>query len=67
MRSGFVSWTFTAGADGAQVLYICSRPLGEPVAWAGPIVMNTEEELREAFRDLERGTFLKEKINYEEA
>ena len=61
------SLAFTAGADGAQVLYICSRRLGEPVAWAGPIVMNTEEELREAFRDLERGTFLKEKIDYEEA
>ena len=60
-------WTFTAGADGAQVLYIRSRPLGEPVAWAGPIVMNTEEEIYEAFRDLERGTFLKETIDYEEA
>lgn len=61
------SLAFTAGADGAQVLYIRSRRLGEPVAWAGPIVMNTEEELREAFRDLERGTFLKETIDYEEA
>lgn len=37
--------------------------LFEPAA----VVMNTEEELREAFRDLERGTFLKEKIDYEEA
>lgn len=37
--------------------------------WFAPaaIVRNTEEELREAFRNLERGTFLKEKIDYEEA
>ena len=35
------------------------RPLREPVAWYGPIVMNTQEELRHAFLELERGTFLK--------
>jgi redox-sensitive bicupin YhaK (pirin superfamily) len=35
--------------------------LEEPVAWYGPIVMNTQEQLRDAFRDLEKGTFLKSK------
>jgi hypothetical protein len=34
-------------------------PLEEPVAWRGPIVMNTQEELRQAFEELEKGTFLK--------
>jgi quercetin 2,3-dioxygenase len=35
--------------------------LGEPVAWYGPIVMNTQEQLRQAFNELQEGTFLKEK------
>ena len=48
----------------AQVLFISSIPLGEPVAWGGPIVMNTKEELNKAFDDLKNGTFLKEKIVY---
>ena len=39
-----------------------SRRLEEPVAWGGPIVMNTREELSDAFRELEAGTFLKEEI-----
>jgi redox-sensitive bicupin YhaK (pirin superfamily) len=34
-------------------------PLGEPVAWQGPIVMNTQEELRTAFREYRAGTFVK--------
>jgi len=48
----------------AQVLFISSKRLGEPVAWGGPIVMNTREELNKAFDDLKKGTFLKEKISY---
>lgn len=48
----------------SQVLFISSKKLGEPIAWAGPIVMNTKEELKEAFDDLDRGTFIKEKMNY---
>jgi redox-sensitive bicupin YhaK (pirin superfamily) len=46
-------------ADGttARFLLVSGRPLGEPVAWAGPIVMNTQEELRMAFEELEEGTF----------
>jgi redox-sensitive bicupin YhaK (pirin superfamily) len=44
---------------GTRFLLISGKPLGEPVAWYGPIVMNTQEELRLAFEEYERGTFLK--------
>lgn len=50
----------------AQVLFISSTILEEPVVWGGPIVMNTEEELDLAFEDLRRGTFIQNKISYEE-
>jgi len=42
-----------------RFLFISGRPIREPVAWYGPIVMNSEEELRQAFDELERGTFIK--------
>ncbi len=48
-----------AGPEGARFLLLAARPLQEPVAWGGPIVMNTEEELNEAFRDLDNRTFIK--------
>ena len=48
-----------AGDDGIRFLLVSGKPLEEPVAWYGPIVMNTQEQLRQAFEDLERGTFLK--------
>lgn len=48
----------------AQVLFISSERLEEPVAWGGPIVMNTEEELYQAFDELKRGTFLRDRISY---
>ncbi len=47
------------GDQGANFLLIAARPLKEPVAWGGPIVMNTEEELNEAFRELNDNTFIK--------
>ena len=43
----------------ARMLLVSGRPLGEPVAWRGPIVMNTQEELRQAFQDYHGGTFIK--------
>jgi redox-sensitive bicupin YhaK (pirin superfamily) len=43
----------------ARFLLISGRPLREPVAWYGPIVMNTQEELRIAFEEYQNGTFLK--------
>jgi len=49
-----------AGDDGIRFLLVSGKPLEEPVAWYGPIVMNTQEELRTAFAELREGTFLKE-------
>jgi redox-sensitive bicupin YhaK (pirin superfamily) len=48
-----------AGADGVRFLLVSGQPLGEPVAWYGPIVMNTQEELQHAFAQLKDGTFLR--------
>lgn len=55
--------TFTALTDNTQVLYIQSVEIDEPVAWAGPIVMNTQEELQEAFTELRNGTFIKDTMD----
>lgn len=51
--------TVQAGEDGIRFLLVSGKPLEEPVAWYGPIVMNTQEQLRQAFDELEKGTFLK--------
>jgi redox-sensitive bicupin YhaK (pirin superfamily) len=48
-----------AGDEGVRFLLVSGKPLQEPVAWYGPIVMNTQEQLRNAFQELEQGTFLK--------
>jgi redox-sensitive bicupin YhaK (pirin superfamily) len=50
-----------AGKNGTRFLLISGKPINEPIAWSGPIVMNTEEELRIAFEEYENGTFLKHK------
>ena len=42
-----------------RFLLISGRPIREPVAWYGPIVMNTQEELKTAFYEYENGTFIK--------
>ncbi len=47
-----------AGEEGMRFLLVSGKPLEEPVAWRGPIVMNTQEQLRQAFQELEQGTFL---------
>jgi len=51
--------TIQAGEHGIRFLLVSGKPLKEPVAWHGPIVMNTGEELREAVRDLQNGTFIR--------
>lgn len=51
--------TVLAGDDGVRFLLVTGKPLREPVAWYGPIVMNTQAELRQAFEDLQAETFLK--------
>ena len=48
----------------AQVLFISSVLLNEPIVWGGPIVMNTKEELNKAFDDLKKGTFIQNTISY---
>jgi redox-sensitive bicupin YhaK (pirin superfamily) len=45
--------------EGARFILVTGQPIGEPVAWAGPIVMNTQEELRIAFQEYRDGTFVK--------
>lgn len=49
----------TAGDHQLRFLFLSGRPLHEPVAWYGPIVMNTQEELRVAFEEYNNGTFVK--------
>jgi hypothetical protein len=48
-----------AGPEGIRFLLVSGQPLEEPVAWQGPIVMNTEAELRQARSELQRGTFIR--------
>jgi redox-sensitive bicupin YhaK (pirin superfamily) len=51
--------TVQAGPEGIRFLLVSGKPLEEPVAWHGPIVMNTQEQIRQAVEELNRGTFLK--------
>jgi redox-sensitive bicupin YhaK (pirin superfamily) len=48
-----------AGEDGIRFLLVSGKPLQEPVAWYGPIVMNSQQELQQAYKELQQGTFLK--------
>lgn len=51
-----------AGEEAARILFMSAPPLNEPIAWGGPIVMNTEDELEQAYDDLRKGSFLKSEI-----
>lgn len=53
-----------AGAKGAEVMLMSAPATHEPIAWYGPIVMNTEGELRTAIEELNNGTFVKQKTEY---
>ena len=48
-----------AGDEGIRFLLVSGKPLEEPVAWYGPIVMNTDDELRQAYDELRAGTFIR--------
>jgi len=49
----------TTKADPVRFLFVSGKPLNEPIAWRGPIVMNTDEELMVAFQEYRNGTFIK--------
>jgi redox-sensitive bicupin YhaK (pirin superfamily) len=51
--------TVTAEDEAVRFLLVSGKPIGEPIAWYGPIVMNTQEELRVAYDELANGTFIK--------
>jgi len=68
LSSGELAWygsggkiTVSATDQSVRFLLISGRPIGEPVAWYGPIVMNTQEELQLAFEEYDSGTFIKHK------
>ncbi|WP_182868165.1 pirin family protein [Rhodopirellula sp. JC639] len=48
-----------SGEEGGRFLLVSGEPIKEPVAWRGPIVMNTQEEIRQAWRELKEGSFIK--------
>ena len=52
--------TVQAGEEGIRFLLVSGKPIEEPVAWYGPIVMNTQAELQQAFTELRNGTFIKQ-------
>jgi redox-sensitive bicupin YhaK (pirin superfamily) len=60
LYDGGGSVSVTAGKNGVRFLLISGKPIREPVAWYGPIVMNTEEELETAFEEYRRGAFIKQ-------
>jgi len=51
--------TVQAGEEGIRFLLVSGKPIQEPVAWAGPIVMNTQEQLKKAYSELRDGTFIR--------
>jgi len=50
---------FSTASEGVRFVLLAAKPLREPIAWGGPIVMNTNEELQQAFNELSQGTFIK--------
>jgi redox-sensitive bicupin YhaK (pirin superfamily) len=53
--------TVQAGEEGIRFLLVSGKPIEEPVAWHGPIVMNTQAELQHAVAELRNGTFIKQR------
>ena len=61
LGDGSSVWVRSFGS-GMRFLFLSGKPIGEPVAWRGPIVMNTREELRTAYRQVADGTFIKKNV-----
>lgn len=57
--------TIVAGEEPIEILFICSEMLGEQIAWYGPVVMTTREELIQAYTEMETGDFIKQTAKYE--
>jgi redox-sensitive bicupin YhaK (pirin superfamily) len=51
--------TVQAGPEGIRFLLVSGKPIEEPVAWYGPIVMNTQQQLRQAMAELQDGSFIR--------
>jgi redox-sensitive bicupin YhaK (pirin superfamily) len=51
--------TVQAGEEGVRFLLVSGKPIEEPVAWYGPIVMNSQAELQQAMKELQNGTFIR--------
>lgn len=60
-------FTVKASEEGVRFILASGKPLKEPVAWYGPIVMNTPQEVNRALEDYRRGTFIKARPDYEDA
>lgn len=58
-ENNFEEVRIKAGEEGARLVLLAAQPLKEPIAWGGPVVMNTREELELAFDELDRGDFIK--------
>jgi quercetin 2,3-dioxygenase len=59
--------TVQAGDQGIRFLLVSGKPIEEPVAWYGPIVMNTETELQQAVQELRNGTFIKQRSSLQQS
>ena len=57
--------TLEGAEGGSQILVMQSRALHEPVVWGGPIVMNTKQELQQAFEELQNNTFIKDRLDFD--
>ena len=55
-----------SGDEPIEILFMCSEKMNEPIVWEGLIVMSTQEDLDQAFKDLEDGTFVKQEAKFEE-
>jgi redox-sensitive bicupin YhaK (pirin superfamily) len=61
--SSQISGVVQAGDEGVRFLLVSGRPLREPISWHGPIVMNTQAEIRQALTDLRTGAFIKTNLH----